>query len=175
MSKMMKAALVVAVSAGVLAWSGAATAQELTVFGAEKAGNGGDIPAWTGGIKASTGSPAKLSNPFSGDAPRLVIDASNVDQHASKLSAGQVAMIKRYPDSYKIPVYQTRRTFANPGWVYDAIRSEAGGVSTVEDRGLAGLNLSTVAFPKPKNGLEAIWNHVVRYRSPAFKRRYVQA
>ena len=34
---------------------------------------------------------------------------------------------------------------------------------------------ATVPFPIPANGLEAVWNHIVRYRTPlAFERSYTQ-
>ena len=149
---------------------------DLTPTGAEKAGNAdGSIPAWTGGINVSSSDGRRLKNPFAGDQPILRIDQSNVDQHASRLSAGQVAMIKRYPD-YFIPVYQTRRTFANPQAAYDRIKAEAGNIELVAGgQGLSGLNLSPVAFPIPESGVEVLWNHLTRYRAAGFSRTYIQA
>src|SRR6056297_988491 len=73
----------------------------LTPMGAEKAGNGGEIPAWTGGL---TTPPAGYQNdgiyvnPFPDETPKFTIDQSNVDDYAENLSPGQIAMIKRYPD-----------------------------------------------------------------------------
>ncbi|MEM0921875.1 MAG: DUF1329 domain-containing protein [Pseudomonadota bacterium] len=149
---------------------------DLTPTGAEKAGNAdGSIPAWTGGISVSTSDGRRLTNPFQGDSVILKIDQSNVDQHASRLSAGQVAMIKRYP-SYFIPVFQTRRTAAIPAEAAQHIMAEAGNIElTGGGQGLSGLNLSPVAFPVPKSGVEALWNHMVRYRSNGFERTYMQA
>ena len=72
-------------------------------------------------------------------------------------------MLRRYP-SYSIPVFKTRRIFDLPDWGKAAIAREASGTSLVGDQGLKGLNESTVPFPKPTNGLEAIWNHIVRFR-----------
>src|SRR5690554_8041595 len=99
------------------AW-GAVSAEEaaklgdtLTPMGAERAGNGGDIPAWTGGL---TTPPAGYNNdgnyvdPFAGEQAKFVIDQSNVDQYADKLSPGQIALIRQYPD-YKLTVYASHR------------------------------------------------------------------
>ncbi|MEM7239818.1 MAG: DUF1329 domain-containing protein, partial [Pseudomonadota bacterium] len=149
---------------------------DLTPTGAEMAGNAdGSIPAWSGGGSAATSDGAHFVNPFKSDQLILKIDASNVDQHASRLSAGQVAMIKRYPD-YFIQVYQTRRTFRNPQSAYDAVKAEAGGITLVGGgEGLSGLNISPVAFPFPENGVEALWNHLTRYRTGGFARTYLQA
>ncbi|MEL6479712.1 MAG: DUF1329 domain-containing protein [Pseudomonadota bacterium] len=149
---------------------------DLTPTGGEKAGNAdGSIPAWTGGISASTSDGRRLKNPFKGDSMILKIDQSNVDQHASRLSAGQVAMIKRYP-TYFVPVYQSRRTYALPDAAAALIKKEAGNIElTGGGQGLSGLNLSPVAFPVPKSGVEALWNHIVRYRASGFERTYMQA
>ncbi|MEM9370553.1 MAG: DUF1329 domain-containing protein, partial [Pseudomonadota bacterium] len=121
------AALALACAAGSIALADATPDQlarlgaDLTPTGGETAGNAdGSIPAWTGGVSVATSDGKHFVNPFKSDSQILKIDASNVDQHASRLSAGQVAMIKRYPD-YFIPVYQTRRTFRNPQAAYDAV------------------------------------------------------
>lgn len=84
-------------------------------------------------------------------------------------------MIKRYPE-YFIPVYQTRRTFALPDKAAGWVKNEAGGISLVGGgQGLSGLNLTPVAFPFPENGVEALWNHIVRYRAEGYERTYAQA
>ncbi|MEM6933698.1 MAG: DUF1329 domain-containing protein [Pseudomonadota bacterium] len=176
------AALALACAAGSIALADATPDQlarlgaDLTPTGGETAGNAdGSIPAWTGGVSVATSDGKHFVNPFKSDSQILKIDASNVDQHASRLSAGQVAMIKRYPD-YFIPVYQTRRTFRNPQAAYDAVKREAGSIQLVGGgEGLSGLNVSPVAFPFPENGVEALWNHLTRYRSGGFVRTYLQA
>ncbi|MEM9359273.1 MAG: DUF1329 domain-containing protein [Pseudomonadota bacterium] len=173
-------ALALAVSAN-LAFADATPQQlarlgaDLTQTGAEKAGNAdGSIPAWSGlKVKTSTGS--ELIDPFKGEQPILKIDQSNVDQHAARLSAGQVALIKRYPD-YFINVYPTHRIFEMPAEAAQHVVNEAGSIAlTGGGQGLSGLNLSPVAFPFPENGVEALWNHLTRYRSGGFERTYMQA
>src|SRR3954469_8556340 len=79
----------------------------LTPMGAEKAGNAaGTIPAWDGGITqplAGYAAGGHSPHPFPNDKPQVTIDQSNVDKSRDNLSAGTVAMIKKYPD-YKLPV-----------------------------------------------------------------------
>ena len=89
---------------------------ELTPMGAERAGNAaGTIPAWTGGI---TELPAgyvegqPLVDPFPGDQPQFTITAANFEQYQDKLSPGQVALLQRYPDTFRMPVYESRRSAA---------------------------------------------------------------
>ncbi|MEM7176728.1 MAG: DUF1329 domain-containing protein [Pseudomonadota bacterium] len=150
---------------------------DLTPTGAEVKGNAdGTIPAWTGGGGIKTSENGHFLNPFAADKPLFQIDASNVDQYAARLSEGQVAMIKRFPETYYLPIYQTRRTFQNPQSAYDAIKAEAANIRLVgEGEGLEGLNISPVAFPFPKNGVEVLWNHLTRYRTGGFARTYIQA
>jgi hypothetical protein len=61
-------------------------------------------------------------------------------------------------------VYPTRRTVGYPQAVTDQVAAQAGKVS-LQGFGLKDLNGSTTPFPIPQNGLEAVWNHLVRYLS----------
>ena len=79
---------------------------ELTPVGAEKAGNAaGTIPAWDGGMKTA---PACykggefLCNPYADDKPQFVITAQNFEQYKANLTPGQIAMMQKYPQTYKI-------------------------------------------------------------------------
>lgn len=138
----------------------------LTPIGAEQAGNGGAIPAWTGGLKEA---PAGYKNdgiyidPFADEKPEFVIDQSNVDQYADKLSPGQIAMIRKYSD-YVMPVYQTHRTARYPDAIMAETVENATRTELVEGgNGLKNYHNAT-PFPIPQNGLEVIWNHITRYR-----------
>ncbi|MFC5698981.1 DUF1329 domain-containing protein [Pseudomonas sp. GCM10022186] len=148
----------------------------LTPIGAEKAGNAdGSIPEWTGGLPQNAGTAdAKgfLSDPFAGEQPLFTITASNAEQYKDKLSAGQRAMFKRYPDTYKIPVYKTHRSAALPGDIYAAARASALNTEGVDGgNGLKGFGDSRYyAFPIPKSGVEVVWNHSTRYRGGNIKR-----
>ncbi|WAN10741.1 DUF1329 domain-containing protein [Stutzerimonas balearica] len=152
----------------------------LTPLGAEKAGNAdGTIPEWTGGLKTDA-APLKnghLTNPFKDEQPKFVITAQNVDQYKDKLTAGQLAMFKRYPETYKIRVFETHRSAALPDSIYEAAKKSALNAELVEGgNGIANFTESRYyAFPIPKNGLEVIWNHITRYRGGNVRRNIVQA
>ena len=139
--------------------------KDLTPVGAERAGNAdGTIPAWEGGLtKPPPGWKREQGyvDPFAGDKVLFTITAANAKQYESKLSPGQLALLKKYPQ-YKINVYTTRRTAALPKEVTDRVADRAGKV-TLQGFGLKDLGGSTTPFPIPQSGLEAIWNHLVRY------------
>ncbi len=148
----------------------------LTPVGAIKAGNGDEIPAWDGGL---TQAPAgfkgdgRYVNPFPEDKELFRIDQSNVDQYSEKLTPGQIAMIKSY-DDYFLPVYQTRRTGTYPEKVLEQTIENASKVELVESgNGLKNYQTAT-PFPIPQNGLEAIFNHITRYRGGSFTRNVAQ-
>ncbi|MDO9621515.1 MAG: DUF1329 domain-containing protein [Moraxellaceae bacterium] len=148
-----------------------AHANELTPVGAEKAGNAdGTIPAWTGGL---TTAPAGFKtgfhyvDPFASEKPKFEITAANMAQHADKLSEGQKALLKTYP-TWKIAVYPTHRTVAYPKAIYDASQANIGRVKLAGGgNGFTGTSVG-VPFPKPKAGVEVIWNHITSYRGDTF-------
>jgi hypothetical protein len=140
--------------------------KDLTPIGAERAGNAdGSIPAWDGGLTAP---PAGWTpqqgyvDPFPDDKPLFTITADNAARYAERLTPGMQAMLKKYPQHYRMHVYPTRRTAALPKDVTDLVREQAGKVE-LNGFGLKNLGGSTTPFPIPGNGLEAIWNHLVRY------------
>jgi hypothetical protein len=117
------AAAVPAVWAAVTPDEAAHLKTDLTPFGAEKAGNkDGTIPAWTGGYITPTPgfkNGGKRPDPFAADKPLYQITAKNAAQHADQLTEGVKAMLKKYPDTFALNVYPSRRTAAAPQWVYD--------------------------------------------------------
>lgn len=149
---------------------------ELTPFGAIRAGNAdGSIPAWEGGIKTP---PAGYKegdwyvDPYADDKPLFTITAQNYEQYADKLSAGQVAMFKKYPATYKMHVYPSRRSASFPQWhyensIYNATHTEWCNPSpgpNREKRCVApGSFKAGVFFPIPKDGAEVMWNHTFRF------------
>ncbi len=167
------------VMAAVSADEAAKLGTSLTPFGAEKAGNAaGTIPAWTGGLAkdaAAVDSRGFLSNPFAGEKPLFTITAQNADQYKDNLTPGQLAMFKRYPDTYRMPVYTTHRSATMPTEVIEATKANALNTNMVQ--GGNGLEKFSVAnaFPIPKNGLEVVWNHITRYRGGSVKRYVTQA
>jgi hypothetical protein len=141
-------------------------AKDLTPIGAERAGNAdGSIPAWEGGLtEPPAGWTPQLGyvDPFPGDKTLFTITADNAAQYAERLTPGMQAMLKKYPQHFRMHVYPTRRTAALPKDVADRVREQAGKVE-LNGFGLRNLGGSTTPFPIPENGLEAIWNHLVRY------------
>ncbi|MCY1505144.1 hypothetical protein D9M68_393410 [compost metagenome] len=147
--------------------------QDLTPTGAEKAGNpSGSIPAWTGGL---TSAPAGFDaskgylDPFASEQPAYTVTAANLAQYADQLTAGQQAMLAKYP-SYKLNVYPSHRTAALPQAEYAQIAKEAVGMGLASNgNGLLHYEKSSVPFPIPRTALEALYNHLVRYRAGGYQ------
>lgn len=148
---------------------------ELTPLGAERAGNGSDIPPWRGGVSVPTLDYKKAGqhhpNPYPQDKPLFIITAENKNQYKEHLTEGQMALFETYPDTFKMPIYKTRRSAAAPEWVYEntyknAIRAEL-------NKNGAGIRYAYggIPFPIASNGLEAIWNHITRWRGTFLSRR----
>ncbi len=146
--------------------------KSLTPIGAEKAANAdGSIPEWTGGLIDIV---KRGDNPFANEKALYTITNANKEQYKALMSAGQNALFEKYPDTYKMSVYPTHRTAAYPQSVYDKAKKNAT-VATINENGAAANFDETVAFPIPQNGLEVIWNHLVRYRGQSPSRSIMQA
>lgn len=152
---------------------------ELTPMGAEKAGNAdGSIPAWNGGITAP---PAGYKvgdhhpDPFADDQVLYTVTAKNLDQYKTLLSPGQIALFETYPDTFKMHVYPSRRSASYPQRVYDwTLKNALNAELAAGGNGILNAAVGT-PFPIPANGLEAIWNHTLRYRGERVTRYGGQA
>ena len=153
--------------------------KELTPMGAVQAANkDGSIPEWTGGI---TSAPAGYNvgkhhiDPYPNDKIEYTITASNVAEYKELLTPGQIKLFETYPDTYKMDVYQTRRSASYPAHVYDAVKVNSTRAELIE--GGNGIKNTAVGipFPIPETGLEAIWNHILRYRGEGMVRQGGQA
>jgi hypothetical protein len=125
----------------------------LTPLGSEMAGTpDGEVPAWTGGLSSPPAGvnfdPKKMNppNPFSGDAVKATITAANMDQFGDKLTDGHKAMLKKY-STYKMKVYQSRRTCALPQFAYDAAKANAANADLTPDGD--GIKNFKVGLPFP--------------------------
>jgi len=149
--------------------------KDLTPLGGEKAGNAsGTIPAWEGGITTPPAGYQKgmhHPDPFAADKTLFTITAENMGQYADQLTVGQQAMLKAYP-SYKMNVYPPHRSASAPQRIYDATKSLATKAELAPGGNgvLGGVN--GIPFPIPQNGIEAIWNHILRWRGNAFDRNF---
>jgi hypothetical protein len=170
--------LATSVMAAVSADQAAKLGASLTPMGAEKAGNAdGSIGPWEPLSKSAGSADSKgfLSDPYGSEKPLFTITAQNAEQYKDKLSPGQLAMLKRYPDSYKIPVYKTHRGATVPDDVFAAIKENATKTTLVAGgNGLENFR-TAIPFPIPKDGLEVIWNHITRYRGGSVTRLVTQA
>ena len=152
--------------------------KSLTPMGAEMAGNAdGSIPSWKPLAKnaGTVDSKGFLSNPFASEQPLFTITASNVDKYKEKLAPGQYAMFKRYPETFKMPVYTSHRGATVPPEVFASIKRNATNTTLVSGgNGLENFE-TAVPFPIPKTGVEVIWNHITRYRGGSVTRLVTQA
>ena len=177
----------IAATLAVLAWNANATApgpedrlgQMLTPLGGERAASeDGSVPAWQGGLASAPPcyqAGGRYCDPYAGERPYLTINASNLDEWRDRLSAGQIEMIQRHPDSYRIQLYRSRRSFANPPAVYEAARENAKS-ATLAPSGREVRDASVaIPFPITRDGLEMVWNHRLRYRGPGSRRWLQQA
>ena len=149
--------------------------QDLTPIGAEKAGNAdGSIPAWDGGYTDESVEEVRGTNPFASDEILFTITHDNLEQYKENLTPGQIAMFEKYP-SYKMNVYQTRRSATYPDALWPQIQENAENAEVVAGgNGIQNYSTTTVPFPIPENGVEAVWNHITRYRGGAVTRNVAQ-
>lgn len=139
----------------------------LTPLGAEQAGNGQDIPDWTGGLP--TKDTQRGANPFADDKPLFTINSGNANQYRDLLTAGHQALLKTFPDSYEIPVYPTRRSAAFPPYIYEATKKNATDVELRNEGHGFCCTAQGFPFPIPQSGLEVMWNHVMRYNTKGYR------
>ena len=175
----MRNRLLAAVTIAALSMSGSAWAKvapgeakrlknELTPVGAVRAANdAGTIPAWQGGLATPPANWKKGSvevNPFPQDEPLFVVTRDNLELYRDKLTDGQIKMLEQYGPNFFMPVYKTRRTAAFPEEVYQKSYENALSAEVLDNGNGVRNTIMTSPFPIPKNGLEAIWNHILRYR-----------
>lgn len=150
----------------------------LTPMGAEKAGNAaGTIPAWDGGITKPVAGYKEggwYPDPYANDKPLFTIDAKNMEQYKDHLPVGAMAMMRKYPD-YKMIVYPTHRSAAFPACHYEETKQCAAKARLAPGgNGVEGCT-GGIPFPIPKNGNEAIWNSLLRYRGGTYGLDWDQA
>lgn len=142
--------------------------KSLTAWGAEQAGSSDKlIPPYTGGLTASDapagwkkGSGRYDVGPYDSEKASFSITNSNVGQYADKLTAGAVALLKRYPD-FRMDVYPTHRSAVHSDyWLSHCKTNAVSAKITPSNDGVTDAH-SCVPFPIPKSGAEVIWNAVL--------------
>ena len=145
--------------------------KNLTPMGAEMAGNAdGSIPAWDpAGVKPPAGfvpGSGGFPDPYPDEKPILTINGSNWKEYENNLTTGTQAMFEKYgADGWEMQVYPTHRTSTRPDWYYANTAKNATGANLVADGQKIEGNYPGVPFPIPQSGLEAIWNHMIRYNT----------
>tara|TARA_R110001599_G_scaffold351822_1_gene584696 strand:- start:25449 stop:26807 length:1359 start_codon:yes stop_codon:yes gene_type:complete len=143
--------------------------KSLTPTGAEQAGNAdGSIPAWD-----PAGPPIPASfvpgsdnyvDPYPEEKPLYTITENNWKDYASLLTPGTRKMFEKYgKDGWEMHVYPSHRTGSRPDWYYANTFKNATGATLVADGQQIDGSYPGVPFPIPQSGLEAIWNHMIRY------------
>ncbi|TVR94672.1 MAG: DUF1329 domain-containing protein [Wenzhouxiangellaceae bacterium] len=155
--------------------------RDLTPMGSARAGSAdGRIPEWTGGLTENDW-PAGYQpgdrhlDPFAADEPLYVITGQNYQEYADRLSAGQIATFQRYPDTYRIRVYPTRRSASFPQRIYDmTIQNARTGRLVANGEGVADV-AEGFPFPLPQNAYEVMWNHKLKFKGTGGTRYSNQA
>ncbi|WP_194791894.1 DUF1329 domain-containing protein [Pseudomonas sp. UFMG81] len=161
--------------------SGPGLGQGLTPMGAERAGNAdGSIPAWTGKWRGAppqvkfAGPGTPYPDPYADEKPLFVIDAKNMAQYAANLTEGQQALLKRYPSTFRIPVYPSHRDFRVDPDTEAAISRNAQHAKLSSDGNDAVDAFGASPFPIPKSGNELILNHNMQARAVTEEANYNQ-
>jgi len=153
---------------------------DYTPLGAERAGNAaGTIPPWTGGLTEPPpgNNPTRHElDPFPEDKPLFTVTAANLAQYADIVTPGQRALLEAYPDTWRLPVYSSRRTAAYPDWVYRGVMENAQRIDG-RDFQISQLEHARISspFPIPYNGEQVVWNHNLRWRGLRVKSALARA
>lgn len=154
----------------------------LTPFGAIRAGNSeGTIPRWTGGDTTIPdgyeGTGDHHINPYPDDQPLYEVTADNMDEYRDVLADGVVKMLNAYPETFRLRVFQTRRTHTAPNHIVENTRNNAVRASLVD--GGNGVQDAFGGYPFPilhgsseDQAMQAMWNHLLRWRGRWAEREY---
>jgi len=142
-------------------WAGAAAAQDAatTPLMAPAAGDPATgISEWL----PATRSASEMRRLIESDRPIAVVRPGEAGPHEAHLSEGHRALLKKFP-GYRLTVYPSRRVAHFPEAIYAASARNA---ATAKLKGPNLIEGATLGLPflRPQGGLEAMWNHRLRYR-----------
>ena len=113
-------------------------------------------------IQSYDSSKNSYPDPFSEDEIILTITNENyLEFSKSILTRGQEEMFVKYPETFRMNIYKSRRSCAVPSEVYALTKSNA--TLTDEGEGIKGV-VGSIPFPHPSEALHHVWNHILRYR-----------
>lgn len=145
--------------------SGAPKVSGFTDVGAEASGNAdGRIPPFDGGLPQGD----STQNPYADDAPLVVLDSNNMADWEPWLSDGHRALLSQNPQ-FRMPVYPSRRSVNYPQAIREATQKNRGRAKLLGSDAISGAKLG-FPFPSPESGVEAMWNHRLRWRGEATMR-----
>ncbi len=109
-----------------------------------------------------------LPDPFRDEKPLFSITARNFRSYADKLPEGAKTLFERYPN-YRMDIYPSHRSAAFPSSVYESVFANATRAHAAPEGIAYGVEGAAggIPFPIPKNGFEAVWNHLLAYWGPA--------
>ncbi len=150
----------------------------LTTIGAERSGNTeSTIPPWSGGITSPPAGYQKGDwhpDPFATDQIVTVVNKANANKFQEYLSAGHLALLNKYPNTYHLNIYPTRRSASHPQSVLEHTTKYSGEAKIInEGAGVSGIVVG-VPFPHPSNGQEAIWNARLSYKAGGYSGYFTQ-
>lgn len=166
-----------AVFAAVSAEEAEQLGKNLTLWGAEKAGNAaGTIPPYTGGLPTSFTMPdwddkkgRYPTGPFDNEKPLFTITSANMEQYKANLTAGQIELFKKYPKEFRMNIYPSHRSIPWKDRTASFCKKNAVTAKLTANGGGFEGAYECVPFPIPKNGYEVLWNFNARpvagYRS----------
>ena len=142
---------------------------ELTPVGAIRKGNAdGSIPAWNQ-KRSDKISHSQWLRGIEKESAIFIIDNKNMDEYREFLSVGLQELLKRYPDTFNIPVYQSHRTAVYPQWLYDNAYKNALEAKITDSGEEVTFAWPGTAFPIPRTAKEVMWNHQLRWKGLFFK------
>lgn len=157
------------VHAGRLRGAGTNPAQRVvrsfTDVGAEAHPNAdGRIPAFAG----QPDDPRALEQSLVEEQPIALITRDTMKDWGPWLSAGHQELLKNNP-KFRMPVYSSQRVVDYPEAIRQATQKNRGRAKLLGSDAIGGAKLG-FPFPSPENGVEAMWNHRLRWRGEAFQR-----
>lgn len=143
---------------------GRAFAVDIKSLGAIPEGSlDGKLAPWKGGLPMSSQEYDEFRGELLQQKPLFVIDSNNYQEFKETLTEGQIALFEKYPETFKMPIYESVRNARYPDWYFERLSSER--TAKLDGAGKTVLSFDgAVPFPFPSGGLEAIWNHLTRWR-----------
>lgn len=140
-----------------------------TCIGAERAGSPAGVAAYTGKYFKTWPGQSKPygyePGPYASEKPLFTITSENAGKYAEHLTAGEQALLAKYPKHYRMNVYPSHRDFRFADWACDTAKKNAATAELVHNgMGTTGYG-GAIPFPFPASGLEAVWNTINPHRA----------